>query len=178
MIRSSSVFWKPRVFCDALMKKTKIIVGILLVFALGLLIGAMGMRLYVKHRIDQFMGSGSPRRIIPRLMADLTRELDLTPSQRDQVEEIAADLSRELYELRIRLHPEIEKTIDTHMDKISTLLTPDQQSRLMKFREKMEQRMLKKRFKKRLDRNHRDQPPEIPPPDGAPPPPSRDDDHS
>lgn len=148
------------------MKNAKIIAGILMVFILGLIIGAMGMRLHVKHRFDRFLAAGSPPRIFPRLMAHLDRELKLDPAQKKAVETITADLSRELFAIRMKLKPEIERTIDAHMDKMNDILNPDQQKRLEKFREKMKKRILRPRFERHHDRDHR---PHAPPPPGPPP---------
>lgn len=144
------------------MTKFKIIAGIFVIFILGLAIGAMGMRFYVKYRIDQFMGTGPPPRIHPRLMAHLDRELHLTPSQRAQVDKIAEALSRDLFAIRLKLRPEIEETIDRHLDRMSDILDTEQQKRLEEFREKMKKRVFKRRFERHHERGRS--------PNGPPPP--------
>ena len=58
--------------------KFKLISAVLLVFFLGVAIGAMGTRIYVKHKFDRIKEKGLPPELVPRLMKKLSRELLLS----------------------------------------------------------------------------------------------------
>lgn len=110
-------------------KKAKIIaaVGVVLVFLAGAAIGAIGMRIYVRHRIADFVGKGPPPRMVGHLMRKITAELSLSPEQEAEVRRIAESLRGELMGLREKYRPEVEAIIEKQFAAIKDCLDPAQQ---------------------------------------------------
>jgi Spy/CpxP family protein refolding chaperone len=106
--------------------------GILGVFALGLLVGALGTGLFVRHRMMDFAGV-RPEQAVARVMGRMERELGLTAEQRQAIEPIVAESAARMGALRARLTPEVEKLMAETVGRIKPLLTPEQQPRLDQF---------------------------------------------
>ncbi len=110
-------------------KKAKIIMalGVVLVFLAGAAIGAIGMRIYVRHRIADFVGKGPPPRMVGHLMRKISAELSLSPEQQAEVRRIAESLRSELMALREKYRPEVEAIIEKQFAAIKDCLDPAQQ---------------------------------------------------
>jgi len=121
------------------MNKLKVWVGILLVFLLGALAGSLVTGAYLKHRIERFSRGKHPSiRVV--LMKKLAHEIDLTETQRVEVEKILDQLETELHELRQKRQPEIRGVFDRSFDMIKEKLGQEQRSKLDEIREKMRRR--------------------------------------
>jgi len=118
------------------MNKLKVWIGILLVFFLGALTGSLGTGAYLKHRMERFSkGKHPPIRIV--LMKRLSHELDLTQTQRVEIEKILDQLEAELHELRQKHRPELEGLFDRRFDMIKEKLNDEQKSKLDRMREEL-----------------------------------------
>ena len=121
------------------MSKVKVWAGILLVFFLGALAGSLGTGVYLKHRIERFSrGKHPPIRVV--LMKKLDHELDLTETQRVEVEKILEQLGTKLHELRQKHRPELERLFDDSFDMIKERLDQKQKSRFDEIRQEMRRR--------------------------------------
>ena len=106
------------------MKRWKLIVGITLVFALGLVAGSLGTGLYFKHRVYPFKGHPKARKAF--VVEKLVRELVLTKDQRRRFEEIFDGLEKR----RRALHSEFRKIRAEGISQMKKELNPEQQKKL------------------------------------------------
>jgi len=93
-------------------------------FVLGVLTGALAVHLFYAHalavhRPPEWIGRGP-------LVGALSRRLDLTSQQQDQLREILTDARREGEMLRQRLRPEVEAQMERTRKRIEAILTPEQ----------------------------------------------------
>jgi Spy/CpxP family protein refolding chaperone len=101
-------------------------------FVLGVLAGALGVHLFYAHalavhRPPEWVGRGP-------LAGALSRRLDLTSEQQDQLREILIDARRESDLLRGRLRPEVEAQMEKTRQRIEAILTPEQKRRFERMR--------------------------------------------
>jgi hypothetical protein len=120
-------------------KKLKVWAGILLVFFLGALAGSLGTSAYLKHRIERFSRGKRPS-IRMVLIKKLDRELDLTDTQRVEVEKILDQLETKLRELRQKHRPDLEEAFAHSFDRIKDRLDQEQKPELDKIRQELRKR--------------------------------------
>ncbi len=121
------------------MNKLKVWAGIVLVFLLGALAGSLSTGIYFKHRIERFSkGERLPIKVV--LMKKLSHELDLTESQRVEIEGILDQLQAKLLDLRRKHRPEFEKVFDHSFGSIREKLNSEQKKRLDEIREELRRR--------------------------------------
>ncbi len=118
------------------MKNFKAIAGISVIFILGIMSGVLGTSMVVKHRIESFHGKGFPP-IRPMFMKRIGNRLDLTPSQRVEVEKIIDDLQIELKKIQQDSRPKIKAAFDTCFEQIRKHLTDAQKKNLDIIRKKL-----------------------------------------
>lgn len=124
------------------MNKLKLATGIVLIFALGVLTGVLGYGMYFKQRIEHFREAG-PQTRKELLMKRLTRRLELTPQQQEKVAVIFEEMREQLFSLRKKHKPDLERIREQGHARIKAILTPEQQ---VQFDEMMAR--LKKRHRK------------------------------
>jgi hypothetical protein len=136
------------------MNKLKLWIGIILVFILGALIGSLGMGIYIQKRFEQAVFDG-PRPGSPPhppmmrfLMKRLDRELDLTKTQKNDIEKIMKQTLEDVHVIMQKQHPELEKLVEENFGLMKEKLHPEQ-------KEKLENLKLFERMKKRMHRRHR-----------------------
>jgi len=137
------------------MSKWKISVGLLVLFLSGVLIGTVGTRMYVRHKISGMFAKERPV-IRDLFFRRLTRELDLSKEQRQEIEEIASRAAEQFHALRRQHRGEAEAILDQAVTEMRKYLSPEQQEQLDRIRKKM--RTWRKRSR------HRPPPPDHPPP--------------
>ena len=121
------------------MNRLKVWAGIVLVFLLGALAGSLGTGIYFKHRIERFAKGGRPP-IKMILMKKLSHEIDLTETQRVEIEEILDQLEIKLLDLRRKHRPELAKLFDHSFEAIREKLNSEQKKRLDEIREELRRR--------------------------------------
>lgn len=126
--------------------KTKIWISFISVFLLGAALGITGTSYYVKNHIRDFMEGGPPqanRRIIMKII----RDMDLTESQREEIDKIITDYRPEIAALSREFGVSIREIADRQIEKIKEVLTPEQ-------KEILEQRVaeLKEHFRRVFER--------------------------
>ena len=121
------------------MNKLKVWTGIVLVFLLGALAGSLATGIYFKHRIERFSkGERPPIKVV--LMKKFSHELDLTESQRVEIEQILDELQAKLLDLRRKHRPEFEKLFNHSFGSIREKLNSEQKKRLDEIREELRRR--------------------------------------
>ena len=103
-------------------------------FVAGVLAGATVMRAFDHPRVRQAMTHGFDRQQ-DVLRVRLARELDLTPDQRAQMQDIMRDTREQLMRLRQRIEPEAQKIKMEGRRRMEEALTPEQ---AVRFREIMD----------------------------------------
>jgi len=132
--------------------KIKAVSAVFFVFFLGILIGSMGTYIYVKQKIDRIIEKGPPPEIVSRLMKKLTRELDLTSSQKSDIEALARQMQTEISLFREKYHPELEKIVERYIVLAKEKLNPEQQKQMDKLYGRLKKRWLKPGWFGRHDR--------------------------
>lgn len=113
------------------MKNVKAIIGIILIFALGVTGGALGTHIFYKSRIEALMNGGSGVReefIVKRL----SRNLGLDSQQSEEVRAIMHETHSEIRIAHKMIHPQIEAVMEKGQERIKKILRPDQQEKFDK----------------------------------------------
>ena len=131
--------------------KLKFAAGIALVFFVGVLAGVLGAGIYFEARIEKMLHHGPPTG--KRILMRLTKDLELTPAQINEIGPIIERFEEKAFEIRKRFFPQIKPPLDQLTNQIRATLNSEQRSKFDKIHEKM-----KKRFRKG--------PPPLPPPPG------------
>jgi len=111
------------------MNKWKAITGILLIFILGGLIGALGTGMVVKQRIKRFTDPKGPPLPIHFLQRQL-RRMSLSSDQKADINPILDRMHAEFMALLERSRPEFDRLFDTHVQEIREKLDAGQQEEL------------------------------------------------
>jgi len=113
----------------------KVILATLVIFVAGLGTGML---------LDQRLGTLRPSSVAPApfpqrldLMARMNRQLDLTPAQRESIEQIFRESRERIRKLRETVEPKVKDETRVVREHIRQVLTPAQ---IRKFDELMEQR--------------------------------------
>jgi hypothetical protein len=105
---------------------------LLLAFVLGVAAGASGFAVY-RARVGWWGSSQAAGRFQEIVLRRLTRELDLRPEQRQQVETILRDAGDQFTRLREEMRPRFLEIRDRTRDRIRAQLDADQQTRFQAF---------------------------------------------
>ena len=113
------------------MKPVKPVLGIILVFILGVTCGSLVTFLISQSRLESFM-KGGPQAREDHLVKRLTKQLDLDNQQHEQVKNIIHETHEDIRQIRQKTRPQIEATLNDSQLRISGLLRPDQQATFKK----------------------------------------------
>ena len=120
------------------MKRWKLISGLLLVFALGVLAGSLGTGVYLKDRFEHIRKDPKAKQAF--IMRKLSKELSLTPDQKIKIGEIVEQMGDRRREYYRKNRPEIKKIMDEGFLQIKKELNNDQQKKLDVLRAEFEKR--------------------------------------
>ena len=102
---------------------------VILVFVLGIAIGALGTR-YWGERV---FGARSDHRDHAKIVEDLTREVGLTPDQRKQLETIIEETRAKFQALNDQQRPLFDQTREEARNRVRAILTPEQRPKYEEF---------------------------------------------
>jgi len=102
---------------------------VIIVFLLGIALGALGMY-YWGGRALASRGSHFDR---GKLLADMTREVGLTPDQQKQLEVIIADTRSKFQAINDQTQPQYDQVRQQARDRIRAFLTPEQRPKFEEF---------------------------------------------
>ena len=120
------------------MKRWKLVLGLLLVFVLGILAGSLGTRVYFKDRFEHLRKDPKARQDF--IMRKLSKELELTQDQKTKIEKIVEQVGVKRREFFLKKRPEIKRIRDEGFAQIKKELNNDQQKKLDVLREEFERR--------------------------------------
>jgi predicted DNA-binding antitoxin AbrB/MazE fold protein len=130
------------------MKKWKLIIGVALVFILGVLAGSLGTQCYQRQWSERFWKDPAARRAV--FLQRLTRKLQLTEGQQRDFKVIIEEVDRKLLSLRQESRAEVKTVIDESFTRMKEKLNPDQQKKLEEFKARHEERLKERRAKRPL----------------------------
>ncbi len=114
------------------MNKWKAIIGVVLVFILGALSGAILSHGVCRHKVDALLYGGHGARsaaIVERMSCRLKLDRD----QRTKLEAIMKDTHNEILEARRPLEPKIDEILARTETRVREILRPDQMDAFNKF---------------------------------------------
>lgn len=121
--------------------RSKLAVGVAAVFLAGVVVGVLGASLYFEARIDEMFHGRPPGG--EQVLARLTKDLDLTPSQQVEIRPLIMDFDHRASVLREQFLPQMKVLHEQVTAQIRAKLEGDQ---LAKFDEITER--LGRRFEK------------------------------
>jgi Spy/CpxP family protein refolding chaperone len=114
---------------------------IVLVFVLGIALGAVGHSLADRRVLGARTQPGflQPRPNPPRAVARLTSELKLAPDQQKQIGDILADMQHRYDEVHDQMNPEFQQIREQGHDQIRQVLTPEQRPKFEDFLKRVDE---------------------------------------
>jgi hypothetical protein len=126
------------------MNKTKLAVGVIFVFLVGVLVGSLGMGMYLKQKFKRFEPGGPPpHKRHDLILKRLSRDLDLTQTQRVEIKKILEESEKKISAIRDQFMPKIEEISDQSFAAMKEKLNADQQKKLEQIKEKLDRRFAK-----------------------------------
>jgi hypothetical protein len=111
------------------MKRSNLVIYLSLVFLSGLLVGALGDRLYCTRPVAASVSRPSPEEYRRQYVKTMNERLHLTPEQQQKLEQIL-DKTREYFHERKQ----------QQTNEINAMLTPEQQAEYAQLRKEREER--------------------------------------
>jgi hypothetical protein len=116
-----------------------------LVFACGGVVGAFVYRLYTVSEVRANVSQRNPEEFRKRFMADLKSRLQLNDDQAAKLSAVMDETRMRVRAARATIEPELQKIRDDQKQRISELLSPDQQAEWQKI---LDERQRKRESKK------------------------------
>jgi len=113
------------------MKAWKAILGIFLVFILGMATGALLEHGVARHPLP-FFHRGGPQGVEDAIVRRWSRQLSMDDAQREQLRAIVRDAQLEIAPVRRQIRPQIEAVLERADTRIRGILRPDQQGKFDK----------------------------------------------
>jgi hypothetical protein len=114
------------------MKNWKAIVGVVLVFVLGALAGALVVHRVYQRKLRAIVAGRQPLVAPEWIVRRMSWELGLTPAQRLEVLAIVRDTQRQLRETRVQVDPQSRVAFQQLEQRLNGVLTPEQQATFAK----------------------------------------------
>lgn len=113
----------------------RLVLFIMLAFAVGSLTGSLAVGGYVRNRLSTLLASPEAR--VDFLVQRLDRELSLDDLQEQEARQILFRLQEELEGARERFAGEIRPTVYSTLNELKQILRPEQSVRLQALREEI-----------------------------------------
>ena len=120
------------------MKKWRLVGGVILVFALGVLAGSVGPQVYHRYWVDRFWKDPGVRKTV--LLEKLTKELHLSEGQQKEFLPIIEETDKDLEGARQNIRADIKRILDKGFARMKEKLNPGQQQMIEELRAKHERR--------------------------------------
>lgn len=128
--------------------KWTLAVAFLLVFAAGAMTGGfVGTRYFKKHRNIKMMVPAHEGVVAQRMREHLRRELELTPDQEVIVVPMIDEASAKLQTIRTETAARVRATMEEAGRQMAPHLTPEQQAKAEKLRERHQHHLQMRRFR-------------------------------
>ena len=120
------------------MNTGKLIAGVALVFIVGILVGSVGTRFYLKHQYRHFVPERGNRTAF--IMKRLSKDLSLTQTQEAAIKKIVEQTEEKVREHFLQRRSEIAAIIDDGFSQMKKELDDGQEKKLEELRERFEKR--------------------------------------
>ena len=108
--------------------RTKAVFGIILIFVLGVVSGAVGTSIFVKWKMAEFLKHPGVA-LMAAMEQRLTKNLDLDAGQTQQIHGYFMDNLRQHKLLQSQIQPQVQQLNQATVQEIRAALRPDQQTR-------------------------------------------------
>jgi uncharacterized membrane protein len=125
------------------MKRWKLIVGVILVFVLGVMAGSVGTRLYQRNWAERFWKDPAARKTL--ILKRLTRELGLSEAQRQEFKAIIKDVDQKMEGLHQENRTAIKTILEEGFSRMMGKLDRAQQEKLKELKARREERLKQRR---------------------------------
>jgi hypothetical protein len=119
------------------MKKWKLVTGVAIVFAVGVLVGSLGAGFYHKYRFDHVRQDPAARRAV--ILKKFSKGLDLTETQKNEFKKIIDKIEDKKEERFRKGHSEFIRNMDQGFSQMRQVLDPNQQKKLDEFAKKLKE---------------------------------------
>lgn len=123
------------------MKDWKPLLGLALIFVLGMAAGGLVAGVFAKRTVDNVI-EGGPDSVGKAIVSRLSSELSLDAAQKTQLRDIVKDAQVQIREARRQIQPKIKSAMNESETRIRAMLTPEQAK---KFDEMVEKNRTKAR---------------------------------
>ncbi|MEA2338418.1 MAG: motif family protein [Thermoanaerobaculia bacterium] len=113
--------------------RTAAVVVVIVAFAAGILVGVAGDHLYL-IRSGRLFPRHTSRFAADRMAEHLRRELQLTPQQKTQVQQIIEKHRAKIDAMMSNVRPQVRAELDATNKEIETILTPEQKTKFADLR--------------------------------------------
>jgi Spy/CpxP family protein refolding chaperone len=113
--------------------RTAAIAVVVVAFLAGILVGVAGDHLYLIHN-GRLFPRHAARFAADRMTDRLTHELDLTPQQKTQVQQIIERHRAKIDATMAAVRPQVRQELDATNAEIETVLTPEQKTKFANLR--------------------------------------------
>ena len=107
------------------MRHLKRILGVLLIFIFGMIVGGAGASAGFAQKIREVL-TGGPEAVVKEVVKRLDEELKLDPEQKRMLQGIADETHVKLRQSRAKIQPEVERTLGEAEGKVRAILYPNQ----------------------------------------------------
>ena len=107
------------------MKRVKRILGVLLIFIFGMIVGGAGASAGFAQKIREVL-TGGPEAVVKEVVKRLDAELKLDPEQKRMLQGIADETHIKLRQSRAKIQPEVDRTLGEAEARVRAILYPEQ----------------------------------------------------
>ena len=107
------------------MRTAKRILGVLLIFVFGMIVGGAGASADIAQKIRAVL-TGGPEAVVKEVVKRLDAELKLDPEQKRMLQGIADETHIKLRQSRAKIQPEVDHTLGEAEGRVRAILYPNQ----------------------------------------------------
>ena len=107
------------------MRRLKRILGVLLIFIFGVIVGGAGASAGFAQKIREVL-TGGPEAVVKEVVKRLDAELKLDPEQKRMLQGIADETHIKLRQSRAKIQPEVDRTLGEAEARVRAILYPEQ----------------------------------------------------
>lgn len=107
------------------MKTAKRILGVLLIFVFGMIVGGAGASAGISQKVRDVL-TGGPEAVVREVVKRLDAELKLDPEQKRMLQGIADETHIKLRQSRAKIQPEVDRTLGEAEERVRAILYPHQ----------------------------------------------------
>jgi len=115
----------------------KLWLAFITVFISGAAIGSVCVMAIMQGKVKHYEGVNPHEMIKMRIISHMSKELNLSPEQKDETEKIITAMTKKLFEIRKAQQPEIQNIVKSSFSNIDKILNDDQKIEFKKMQRKV-----------------------------------------